>query len=165
MHILPMRLFLPLAQEIVLRILGRCFKDQPLRATTLFHKLWASTQMVIYRKGHIGSVCLFVMFLFLMLKPLTCGVVQGSSQLVPPHFLIPFPYISLGQADLFVIPGLPTSWVRPVLFLPVENAFLSPLCLSGTYSIFQAQLRNYSIFQVQLGGQCFHIASMPRPQL
>lgn len=73
MHILPMRLFLPLAQEIVLRIVGRCFKDEPLRATTSFHKLWTSTQMFIYRKGHTGFVCYVFVFNVKAIGPWSCS--------------------------------------------------------------------------------------------
>lgn len=104
MHILPGRLFLPWAQETVLRILWRCFK-------VLF--------VYVFNVKAIG--------------PCSCSRIFtiGTS---------PFPsslsLITMGQADLFVLLGLPISLVRPVLFLPEENAFLSPLCLSQTYCIF-----------------------------
>lgn len=172
MNILPMRLFLPLAQEIALRIVGRCFKDEPLRATTLFHKLWTSTQMFIYRKGHTGFVCYVFVFNVKAIGPWSCSRIFtiGTAPFpnTPSLYFIGTSW-SICHPRTAHLPGktcaVPSSReCFSFSSLPVWNLlyFLGPaqslLCFLGP-----AQSLLYFLGPAR--GQCFHIASMPRTQL
>lgn len=90
----------------------------------LFHKLWASTQIFIYIKGH-------TVFVFNVKATGSWSLSRIFTIWYRPIFQSFYLIFHLGQAELFVIPGPPTSLISFMLVLPAENAFLSSLSVSN----------------------------------
>ena len=90
----------------------------------LFHKGWASTQIFIYMKGH-------TVFVFNVKATGSWSLSRIFTIWYRPIFQSVFLIFHWGQAELFVIPGPPTSLISLLLVLPAEKVFLSSLPVSN----------------------------------